>query len=97
VASTPSLFLLQVRRIEDHEPRQLECGGGCNHFAAEAALGKQRQATAMVEMCVGEEYIVDRGGIEAEGLRIFFTQRPSTLEQATIDQDAPAKTLDQMA
>ena len=34
------IFLLQMRRIEHHEPRKLARRGGCDHLALESLLGE---------------------------------------------------------
>jgi hypothetical protein len=51
----------------------------------------------MVQVRVGEQDIIDGGGIEAEGFRVFLMKFPSTLIHSTIDQDAASSALDHMA
>jgi len=89
--------LLEIGRIEDHEIGKLARGGGGHDRALEAALAKERQPAAMVEMGMGQKHAIDRGGVEAEGLGILEVERPAALMEAAIDQDALAGGLDQMA
>ena len=49
------LFFLQMGRIQHDQPRQFARGGGGDDLAAKAALYQQRQASAVIEMGVGEQ------------------------------------------
>jgi hypothetical protein len=50
----------------------------------------------MIQMRVGEQYVVDGGGGEAKGPGVFRVQFAATLMQPAIDQDALAAAFDQM-
>ena len=65
----PHLFFLQVRGIEHDKPGELTGGRGRDDFPAKAALGEQRQAPAMIEVCMRQQHPIDAGGIEARRTR----------------------------
>jgi hypothetical protein len=50
----------------------------------------------MIQMRVGEQYVVDGGGVKAENSGIFLVQFAATLMQPAIDKDALARAFDQM-
>ena len=86
------VLLLQMRAIEHHETAELAGGGGRNDLATKPALLQQRYAPAMIEMGMGEQQHVDRGGVEAEGAGVFLVEFATALIEAAIDQDAlPAR------
>jgi len=85
-----------MRGIQHDEARQLTCGGGCNDLALEPALGEQRNSSAMIEMGVGEQKIIDGRGIKAESGGIFIVQLPAALKQTAIDENPAAAGLDQV-
>ena len=51
----------------------------------------------MVEMGVGEQDDVDLRRIEAKVARVFLLDLPAALIEAAIDQDRPARRLQQVA
>ena len=83
--------------VEHHQPRQLARRAGGDDLAAEAALVKQRDAPAMVEMGVGQQQRVDRRRVEAERRRVFVVEVAAALEEAAVDENALAAGLDEMA
>ena len=50
----------------------------------------------MVQMRVGEQHVVDGGGIKAERSGVLLVQLAATLMQPAIDEDALARAFDQM-
>ena len=50
----------------------------------------------MIQMRMGEQHIVDGGGVEAERSGILLVQFAAALMQPAIDQDALARAFDQM-
>jgi len=51
----------------------------------------------MVQVRVGKHDVIDGRGIEAKVFRVFLMEFPAALIHSTIDQDAAAGALDQMA
>jgi len=92
----PSLFLLQVSGVEHHQPGQFARGGGGDDLPAKTALDQQRQATAVIEMGVGQEQEIDGGGFETERFRILLLEFASSLVEAAIDEYAATGALDEM-
>ena len=50
----------------------------------------------MIQVCVGEQYVVDANGIKAERPGIFLVQFAATLMEPAVDQDPFPSTFDQM-
>jgi len=50
----------------------------------------------MVQVGMGEQHVVDGGGIEAKRFRVFFVQLATTLTEPAVDQNPLARTFDQM-
>jgi len=73
--------------IKQDNSGQLTCGCGTDNFALKAAFDQQRQATAVVKMGMGEQYIVNAGGIEAKFRSIVLIEFMTALKQAAVDQD----------
>ena len=63
------LFLLLMRRVEQHQLGQLARRRGRDDLAPEPALDQQRNAAAVVEMRVGEQQDIDRGRDRSRNLR----------------------------
>jgi hypothetical protein len=80
------VFLLHVRRIQHDQSRQLTRGRRCDDFAPKASLGQQGQTPTMIKMRMGQQEVVDAGGIKAEWLGILFIQLVATLMQSAVDQ-----------
>ncbi len=70
--SVTRLFLLQVGRIEQHQPGELTRGGGCDYFTTEASFREKRQASAMIKMGMCQQDIIDCRRIKTEGTRILL-------------------------
>ena len=45
----------------------------------------------MIQVCMGEQYVVDAGGIKAERSGIFLVQLAATLMEPAVDQDPLAQ------
>ncbi len=50
----------------------------------------------MIQMCVGQQYVVDAGGIKAERPGVFLIQFAATLIQPAVNQDPLPGTFNQM-
>jgi hypothetical protein len=50
----------------------------------------------MVQVRMGQHYVVDGGGIKAEWSGIFLVQPAATLMEPAVDQDSLPSTFDQM-
>jgi hypothetical protein len=83
------LLLVQMRRVEQHQPRKVARGRGADDLTAKPALHQERNASAMVEMGMGQQQHVDIGGVEAEIVGVLLVQLPPALEHAAIHEDAP--------
>ena len=73
-ASAPAatrVFLQQIGRIQHDQSRQLARGGCRDDLPSKPPLGQQRQTSAMIQMRMGQQHIIDAGGIKAERLRRF--------------------------
>ena len=73
------VFLLLVGRIQHDQSRQLTRGLRCNDLAPKPPLGQQRQTSTMIQVCMGQQYVVDAGGVKAERSGIFLVQLAATL------------------
>ena len=91
------LLLLQAGGVEQHQSRQLERWRGADDLTLETALDQQRNASAVVEMGVGQQQVVDAGGIEAEGGRVLFIEFPPALVHAAVDENPLAGAFDHVA
>ena len=65
--------------------------------ACDSSLHEERQPATMIEVSVGQEHIIDRRGVEAEGLGILFSQLPTALEHAAVDENAAIRAFEHMA
>jgi len=81
-------LLMEVGGIKHYQPGPFTARGSGNNFTAKALGVKKWQATAMVEMGMREQYVVDVCRVEAEGFAVFFFQLVTSLEHAAIDQEA---------
>lgn len=90
------IFLLQAGGIEHDQARQFARGGCAVDATAEALFDQQGYAPAMIEMGMGQQQGIDRGGIKTEGFGIGLLLLAATLEQAAINQDATLVAGDQV-
>ena len=73
-------LLLELRRVQEDEPRELGRGGGAHDRPRKPLRDEQRQQAAVVEVGVGEDDRVERRGSKPSGtrLRIEPPARPGT-------------------
>jgi len=57
----PRRLFVEMRGIEQHQPRRIAGGRGRDDLAAEALPAKERQAPAKVETGVGEQHDINPG------------------------------------
>jgi hypothetical protein len=50
----------------------------------------------MIQVCMGEQYVVDTGGIKAERFGIFLVEFSAALMEPAVDQDPLPGAFDQM-
>ena len=91
------LALLDLAAVRQHEGEEIERRRGGMDRPGEAAAGQLGHQAAVVDMGVGEEEIVDGGGIEGKGRVVQFADRGVALEHAAVDEEASAIVLDQIA
>src|SRR5690606_4391686 len=77
---------LDVGTVGQHDPKQVRCRCGCVYGAAEAVPDKLWQQATVIDMGVGEQDEVDRGGIESEICAIPCRRIASTLDHSAIDE-----------
>ena len=92
----PGFLLLQMCRVEHHQPRELARRARGDDLAAEAALHEQRDAARSGPGGRGSAARVDVGGVEAERLGVLLLDLAAALVQAAVDQHALARAFDQM-
>ena len=63
---------------------------------AKSGRDQPRQVAAMVEVRVGEDDGVDRGGVDRQRLPVALAQLLETLKQPAVDEDAMAVHLEQV-
>ena len=80
-------ILLQSRRVQQYQPRQLAACGGGNDLPLETAVGEQWHTTAMIEMGVSEQQEIYGRRIKAEIIGVVLDQFPATLVKTAIHQD----------
>ena len=78
----------------------VECAGkriliDCGLHQGSRELDEENsQSAAMIQMGMGQQYVVDAGRLEPERLRIFLIQLAATLVQPAVDQDLLPGALD---
>jgi len=80
------LLFLEPRRVEQHQPCQVDRRRSRNDFSAETPFDQQRNAAAMVEVSMGEQQVIDLRRSETERRGILLDQFPAALVHAAIDQ-----------
>ena len=81
-ASAPAVtrvFLQQIGRIQHDQSRQFARGRRRNDFSPKPPLGQQRQTPAMIQMRMGQQHVIDAGGVKAERFGVFLVQLAATL------------------
>ena len=95
-AAVARLFLLKVGGIEQYQPDELARRRGRYDFTAKTSFRQQRQTSAMIEVGMRQQHIIDCRGIKTEGTGVFLRKFVATLVQAAIDQDTAAVAFDQV-
>ena len=91
------VLFLQMGGVEHNQAGEFACRAGGDDLAAKAALEKQGDAPAMVEMGVGQQQHIDRRRVEAEWRSVFVVELTAALKEAAVDEDALAAGFDEMA
>jgi len=82
------VFDLEVCGVAEHDVAQVY-GGGCREdVAAEAIAYEGGDVSAVVDMGVAEEYLVDRGGVEGEVAVAFEGFLALALHESAVEEDA---------
>src|SRR4029077_8394513 len=96
-AAAPGRIVLRhVRRVRKDDPREVARRGRGDDLAAKAVLHEERQSPTMVEVRVGQQQEVERRRVEAEVGGVFLFEIATALENATIHEQAPPGTLQQV-
>ena len=89
-------LLLQLRRIEQDEPRELDGPPGRVDRAGEAKRARVRDQTAVVEVRVREQQRVDRRGLVGERNAVAEHVVRAALEHPAVDEHARAVGLEEV-
>jgi hypothetical protein len=81
------VFLLQVRRVGQHQPAEIERAAGAVHGALEALRHEARQPAAVIDMRVREDDGVDRLGGDRQRRPVAQAKLLQSLEQSAVEQD----------
>jgi hypothetical protein len=83
-----SIFLLDPAGIGEHQLAQVSSTRGANHAAAKALGDEPGQVANVVEMRVGEDNGINRGGRDWKFLPVPQTQLFQALKEPAIDEHA---------
>jgi hypothetical protein len=86
VSKTRFLFL-QVCRIRQQHPQEIDSRRRSVHNASESLIYKTRQVTGMVDVGVRENHGVDGTRIDGRFLPVSLPKFLQSLEQSTVDQN----------
>ena len=86
----------QRGRVQQHDGQQLGAGALGVDGPAIPALDQQRHPAHMVDVGVAQHHGVQRAGIEGKGVFVARFGFAAALDQAAVQQDAPAGGLDQV-
>jgi hypothetical protein len=89
-------FLLQPRAVAQHDVAQFGRGRRAVHGPAKSFTCKHRKIAGVIDVRMREHDGVERVGRERQRPPVAQSQVLGALEQAAIDQDAPAAVLDQV-
>jgi hypothetical protein len=84
------VHFMDVSGVGEHDAAEVAGGGGGVDVAIEAVVAELREVAAVVDVGVGEDNAVDLLGVEGEGAVAFHGLGATTLEEATIEEDALA-------
>ena len=90
-------LLLELGRVEQHEPGELGGRRGADDGAAEALVDEQRQEAAVVEVGVGQDDGVERRRVEAQRHVVADRLVGAALEHAAVDEDLGPAGVDEVA
>ena len=90
-------LLLELRRVEEHEPGQLGGGRRAHDRAPEALLDQQREQPAVVEVGVGEDDGVERRRVHAQRHPVAHRLVGAALEHPAVDEDPRVARVDEVA
>src|ERR1700745_1516468 len=85
-----------MRGVEHHQPCELAGGAVRDNFSTKAPLAQQRQSTAMVQMGVRQQDIIDSRRIEANSAGVLRRELTAALKQPAINKDSLARAFHQM-
>ena len=92
----PRVFLLQVRRVDQHEMREIVRAGRAEHPALEPLRHEPRKVADVIEVRVREDDGVDRARRNRQILPVPAAQLVAALKQATVHKDAMRAGIDEM-
>ena len=81
---------MNVGRVRQHDAAQVPRGRRGVDVSREAQLAQMRQRTAVVDVCVGKDDVVNGLRIEGKVLVPLDGVLPASLVEAAIEQDALA-------
>ncbi len=90
------VLLLDVRRVRQHDRREVAGGGGGVDRAVEAVADEQREPARVVDVRVAQHHAVEAPRVERELGVELVRLRPAALEQAGVEQEARACRLEQV-
>src|SRR5207237_930471 len=90
------VFLLNVRRIGQHETAQVLCRWCAENPTAVAAGDKTWKVAAVIEVRVRQHDDVERGRLDGQRRPVALAEFLDALEQTAVDQDTAAVELEQM-
>ena len=91
------VLFLQVGAVLQHDGGELGCLGGADHATVEALAHELGQVAGVVEMRVGENDVVDGGGIHRKPGPVPLSQGGQTLIETGVDEDPGVGAFEQEA
>jgi len=80
------LFFMQMAAVGKQNIAEVAGRMRAVNPAIETVFGEQRQITAVIDMCMGKDYRVDRSRIDGQWLPVSQAQLFVALEQPAIDK-----------
>ena len=80
-------FFLQMTAIGKQDLTEITGRARAVDSAFETVLGEQRQVTAVIDMSMGEDYCLDRPGIDGQRFPVSQAQLLEALEQPAINKE----------
>lgn len=80
------VFFLDVCGVEEYDLCEFRAGGGAVYLCFESVLNEFGQESAVVEVCVGQQYRVDGGGVYGEWFVVSLSQ-VSFLVESAVDEN----------